>query len=82
MEPLFSDWTDEKHSLYIKTMEASFVEQLYGSINMINGCSPKQKLPGPEASRKTQFVSGEVWIPSFLFHLPASSVMVTLAMRI
>lgn len=29
MESLSSDWTDEKHSLYLKSMEASFVDQLY-----------------------------------------------------
>jgi hypothetical protein len=28
-ESLSSDWTDEKHSLYLKSMEASFVNQLY-----------------------------------------------------
>ncbi|KAH9625447.1 hypothetical protein KSS87_023314 [Heliosperma pusillum] len=26
------EWTDEKHSLYLKSMEASFVQQLYSSI--------------------------------------------------
>lgn len=29
-----SEWTDEKHSLYLKTMEASFVDQLYNSLDM------------------------------------------------
>ncbi|XP_074279259.1 cold-regulated protein 27-like isoform X2 [Silene latifolia] len=27
-----SEWTDEKHSLYLKSMEASFVQQLYSSM--------------------------------------------------
>ncbi|KAJ0252539.1 hypothetical protein HA466_0117240 [Hirschfeldia incana] len=26
------EWTDEKHSLYLKSMEASFVDQLYTSL--------------------------------------------------
>ncbi|GJU17294.1 hypothetical protein Tco_1145260 [Tanacetum coccineum] len=29
-----SEWTDEKHSLYLKSMEASFVDQLYNSLDM------------------------------------------------
>ncbi|XP_057949341.1 cold-regulated protein 27-like isoform X2 [Malania oleifera] len=28
-EPTSTEWTDEKHSLYLKSMEASFVNQLY-----------------------------------------------------
>ncbi|XP_071696121.1 cold-regulated protein 27-like [Rutidosis leptorrhynchoides] len=28
-----SEWTDEKHSLYLKSMEASFVDQLYNSVD-------------------------------------------------
>ncbi|KAL0644597.1 hypothetical protein Bca4012_042887 [Brassica carinata] len=27
-----TEWTDEKHSLYLKSMEASFVDQLYSSL--------------------------------------------------
>ncbi|EPS69764.1 hypothetical protein M569_05002 [Genlisea aurea] len=33
MELQETEWTDEKHSLYLKTMEASFVDQLYESLN-------------------------------------------------
>ncbi|XP_019245117.1 PREDICTED: uncharacterized protein LOC109224984 isoform X2 [Nicotiana attenuata] len=29
------EWTDEKHSSYLKSMEASFVEQLYGSLDLV-----------------------------------------------
>nr|GEW23608.1 hypothetical protein [Tanacetum cinerariifolium] len=29
-----SEWTDEKHNLYLKSMEASFVDQLYNSLDM------------------------------------------------
>ena len=28
-----TEWTDEKHSLYLKSMEATFVNQLYNSID-------------------------------------------------
>lgn len=31
-----TDWTDEKHSLYLKSMEASFVDQLYGSMGLLD----------------------------------------------
>lgn len=29
-----SEWTNEKHSLYLKSIEASFVDQLYNSLDM------------------------------------------------
>lgn len=29
-----TEWTDEKHSLYLKSMEASFVNQLYSSADI------------------------------------------------
>ncbi|KAI4316701.1 hypothetical protein L6164_024656 [Bauhinia variegata] len=35
-----ADWTDEKHSLYLKFMEASFVDQLYDSKEMLGWRSP------------------------------------------
>lgn len=28
-----TEWTDEKHSLYLKSMEASFVHQFYSSLS-------------------------------------------------
>jgi hypothetical protein len=31
------EWTDEKHSLYLKSMEASFVDQLYNSLGALAG---------------------------------------------
>ncbi|KAL2894610.1 UDP-N-acetylenolpyruvoylglucosamine reductase [Bienertia sinuspersici] len=31
-EPTSSEWTDEKHSLYLKSIENSFVNQLYSSM--------------------------------------------------
>ncbi|KAG5613089.1 hypothetical protein H5410_024370 [Solanum commersonii] len=33
--PKSVEWTDEKHSLYLKSMEASFVNHLYGSIDVV-----------------------------------------------
>ncbi|WP_224642587.1 hypothetical protein, partial [Vibrio vulnificus] len=30
-----TEWTDEKHSLYLKSMEASFVNDLYNSFNLL-----------------------------------------------
>ncbi|KAI7731089.1 hypothetical protein M8C21_001268, partial [Ambrosia artemisiifolia] len=29
-------WTDEKHSLYLRSMEASFVDQLYNSLDKLS----------------------------------------------
>jgi len=35
IEPtMAAEWTDEKHSMYIKSIEASFVNQLYDSKQM------------------------------------------------
>ncbi|XP_030454340.1 cold-regulated protein 27-like isoform X1 [Syzygium oleosum] len=30
-----TEWTDEKHSLYLKSMEATFVDQLYDSMELL-----------------------------------------------
>ncbi|GMH04034.1 hypothetical protein Nepgr_005873 [Nepenthes gracilis] len=34
-EAMSVEWTDEKHSLYLESMEASFVDQLYNSMNFL-----------------------------------------------
>ncbi|XP_010538123.1 PREDICTED: uncharacterized protein LOC104812575 isoform X2 [Tarenaya hassleriana] len=37
-----TEWTDEKHSLYLKSMEATFVDQLYNSLgNLGSHCNKK-----------------------------------------
>ncbi|GAB4852151.1 hypothetical protein Ancab_016341 [Ancistrocladus abbreviatus] len=38
---LSAEWTDEKHSLYLKSMEASFVDQLYNSMDLL--CRHRKK---------------------------------------
>lgn len=30
-----TEWTDAKHSLYLKSMEASFVSQLHNSLDLL-----------------------------------------------
>ncbi|GMI96735.1 cold regulated gene 27 [Hibiscus trionum] len=55
-ESISTEWTDEKHSLYLKSMEASFVNQLYDSMTSL-GWNSKDKLPGSKSSRKTICVS-------------------------
>jgi len=37
-----SDWTDEKHSLYLKSMEASFVDELYNSFDLLGWRSQRE----------------------------------------
>ncbi|KAJ7966621.1 cold regulated protein [Quillaja saponaria] len=39
-----AEWTDEKHSLYLKSMEASFVNQLYNSMDTLGWSSRQEKL--------------------------------------
>ncbi|KAE8729180.1 Cold regulated protein 27, putative isoform 4 [Hibiscus syriacus] len=55
-ESTSTEWTDEKHSLYLKSMEASFVNQLYDSMSSL-GWNSKDKLPGSKSSRKTHCIS-------------------------
>lgn len=43
-----TEWTNEKHSLYLKSMEASFVDQLYSSLGAL----------GKKESKSTRFGSG------------------------
>ncbi|XP_044512225.1 cold-regulated protein 27-like isoform X2 [Mangifera indica] len=40
-ESMSTEWTDEKHSLYLKSMEASFVNQLYNSTDYLGWGSYK-----------------------------------------
>jgi hypothetical protein len=62
-----TEWTDEKHSLYLKSMETSFVNQLYESMDLLGFC----RLSDPTNSRKKHFStltpSGQV--PLCLFSL-------------
>ncbi|KAG6747717.1 hypothetical protein POTOM_047607 [Populus tomentosa] len=37
-----SEWTDEKHNLYLKSMEASFVNQLHNSMDLLGRRSLKE----------------------------------------
>lgn len=36
-------WTDEKHSLYLEHLEASFVKQLHQAIGFLPQCSNQNK---------------------------------------
>ncbi|KAK1407608.1 hypothetical protein QVD17_39228 [Tagetes erecta] len=47
-----SEWTDEKHSLYIKSMEACFVDQLYNSLDMRNTQIENERSSDSLSSRK------------------------------
>ncbi|XP_039027080.1 cold-regulated protein 27-like [Hibiscus syriacus] len=40
-ESTSTEWTDEKHNLYLKSMEASFVDQLYDSMDFLGYKSQK-----------------------------------------
>ncbi|KAE8679898.1 Cold regulated protein 27, putative isoform 4 [Hibiscus syriacus] len=51
------EWTDEKHNLYLKSMEASFVDQLYDSMDFLGYKSQKNKFPGSKLSRQTHSTS-------------------------
>ncbi|MCE3049264.1 hypothetical protein HAX54_044484 [Datura stramonium] len=50
--PKSMEWTDEKHSMYLKSMEASFVNHLYGSLDVIDWHSQKDGLSRPKSSRQ------------------------------
>ncbi|XP_031267232.1 cold-regulated protein 27 isoform X1 [Pistacia vera] len=43
-ESMSTEWTDEKHSLYLKSMETSFVNQLYNSTHFLDWRSDKNNV--------------------------------------
>ncbi|XP_021659469.1 cold-regulated protein 27 isoform X2 [Hevea brasiliensis] len=45
------EWTNEKHSLYLKSMEASFVNQLYSSMDLL-GCQVQEEMSDPKLSQQ------------------------------
>ncbi|KAL3514524.1 hypothetical protein ACH5RR_027241 [Cinchona calisaya] len=47
-----TQWTDQKHSLYLDSMEASFVNQLYDSLDVLGGCSKQECTSEPKSSRQ------------------------------
>ncbi|KAJ8763276.1 hypothetical protein K2173_026177 [Erythroxylum novogranatense] len=53
-ESMSTEWTDEKHSLYIESMETSFVNQLYHSVDLVGGRLQKEASE-PKSSRQVHF---------------------------
>ncbi|XP_054817973.1 cold-regulated protein 27-like isoform X2 [Prosopis cineraria] len=49
------EWTDEKHSKYLKSMEASFVNQLYNSKQVLGWRPPKATLSHSTAPITSQW---------------------------
>ncbi|KAL0366187.1 UNVERIFIED_CONTAM: Cold-regulated protein 27 [Sesamum radiatum] len=49
-----TEWTDEKHSLYLKSMEATFVNQLYKSLDLFGRQSEKNSTSGSKSSKPKQ----------------------------
>ncbi|KAL6995509.1 hypothetical protein U1Q18_005644 [Sarracenia purpurea var. burkii] len=47
-ESISTEWTDEKHSLYLKSMEASFVDELYNSLDSLGWRSQRDKSLDPK----------------------------------
>ncbi|KAI4321516.1 hypothetical protein MLD38_034886 [Melastoma candidum] len=43
------EWTDEKHSKYLKSMEASFVNQLYDSMEVLGWRTDKENSPNVQS---------------------------------
>ncbi|KAK4744804.1 hypothetical protein SAY87_011116 [Trapa incisa] len=56
-----TEWTDEKHGLYLKSMEASFVNQLYDSFDLLNFHLQKENSPHSlgKTCRPTRSPSGQ-----------------------
>ncbi|WOH02861.1 hypothetical protein DCAR_0522251 [Daucus carota subsp. sativus] len=58
-----TEWTDEKHNEYLQSMEASFVDQLYNSLDLHGSQSHKEHLSDPKSSRQmhvsTRIPSGQ-----------------------
>ncbi|GFY86861.1 cold regulated protein 27 [Actinidia rufa] len=49
-DSISTEWTDEKHSLYLKSMEASFVDDLYNSLDLLGWRSQRGQSPDPKFS--------------------------------
>lgn len=47
-----TEWTDEKHSLYLKSMEASFVNELYSSFDLLGWRSQREHSSDAKLSGK------------------------------
>lgn len=50
MAVMSKEWTDEKHSLYLKSMEASFVNDLYNSMDLLGWRSQKDSWSNSNSS--------------------------------
>ena len=63
-DSMSTEWTDEKHSLYLKSMEASFVDDLYNSFDLLGWRSQREQSPDPKFSGQkhasTRMSSGQV----------------------
>lgn len=55
IESLLTEWTDKKHNLYLNSIEASFVKQLYNPDNLLRDLhvwsSRRQKVLAPNSSQ-------------------------------
>ncbi|KAL3732853.1 hypothetical protein ACJRO7_022382 [Eucalyptus globulus] len=58
-----TEWTDEKHSLYLKSMEATFVDQLYDSMELLGWHLEKANFLDPQ----TRQISKHPYSPSGQF---------------
>ena len=67
-ESMSVEWTDEKHSLYLKSMEASFVNELYDSMELLGWCSSNNHLSHSKSTKQTQpnpsASPAQVWSPT------------------
>lgn len=72
-ESMSTEWTDEKHSLYLKSMEASFVNQLYDSTDSLGFCRLSDSTYSRKKYLSTRTPSGQV--PTCLFFNLDSSTL-------
>ncbi|XP_060199439.1 cold-regulated protein 27 [Lycium barbarum] len=54
-EPKIMEWTNEKHSMYLKSMEASFVNHLYGSLDLVGLSRPNKSSRQKHANPSGQY---------------------------
>ncbi|KAG4214409.1 hypothetical protein ERO13_A01G120000v2 [Gossypium hirsutum] len=60
-ESTSTEWTDEKRSLYLKSMEASFVNQLYDSWNFLGWSSKLSRQTHGTSSDQYKVLRGDRW---------------------
>lgn len=60
-----TEWTNEKHCLYLKSMEASFVNELHCSMGLFRGGEKKRKVLEKDLFQQVWIVFDSLWLTGY-----------------